>query len=39
MLQEEMERLEDATYVCYEQGLNEALTQVKHFASDVPIDL
>ena len=35
----EIERLKDAVYMCYEQEFNEALTQVKHFASGTPIDL
>ena len=33
VLHKEMGQLEDASYVCYEQGFDEALTQVKHFAS------
>ena len=39
MLQEEIKRLEDATYVCYEQGFDKAFAQVKHFANRTPIDL
>ena len=39
MLREEMERLEDAAYICYKQGFDEALTQVKHFANGSMVDL
>ena len=39
VLQEEIERLEDATYVCYEQGFDEALAQVKHLANGNLIDI
>ena len=34
-----MERLEDVAYVCYEQGFNETLAQVKYFSSGNSIDL
>ena len=39
MLQEEIQKLEDAAYICYEQGFDEALAQVKYFASENLIDL
>ena len=39
MLQEEIEKLGDVAYACYEQGFDEALAQVKHFARGAPIDL
>ena len=35
----EMERSEDAACVCYEQGFDKALAQVKYFASRSTIDL
>ena len=38
-LREEIQKLEDATYVCYKQGFNKALTEVKHFSSGTSIDL
>ena len=38
-LGEEIEQLEDATYICYEQGFDKALVQVKHFASGSMVDL
>ena len=39
MLWEEIKRLEYAVYVCYEQGFNKALVEVKHFASGNLINL
>ena len=36
---EEIQKLKDVAYVCYEQGFDEALAQVKHFANKTPIDL
>ena len=38
-LWKEIQKFEDAAYVCYEQGFDEALAQVKHFTSETPIDL
>ena len=34
-----MEWSEDAAYLCYEQGFDEALAQVKHFARESMINL
>ena len=39
MLQDEVEKLGDATYAYYEQGFDEALAQVRHFAKGTPVDL
>ena len=38
-LQREIEQLADAAYACYEDGFDEALAQVKHFAAGGSIDL
>ena len=38
-LLEEIKKLGDPAYACYEQGFNEALAQVSHFARGAPIDL
>ena len=38
-LGEESKWLKDAAYLCYEQGFDETLTQVKHFASGSLVDL
>ena len=39
VLCEEIERLEDIAYVCYEQGFDEAFAQVKHFTNESAVDL
>ena len=39
VLQVEIKKVGDAAYACYEQGFDEALAQVRHFARGAPVDL